>query len=91
MHTASIRRVDQEVVSMFRAAPSPDRTAGRVALRPVLLAGLLMVLLAAATIVSVTTAPAPVTLLLAAAALSVRPLVVLHHRRAAGRPALIRR
>lgn len=72
---------------MFRAAPSP----GQVALRPVVLAGLLMVLLAAATMASVPVAPAPVTLLLAAAALSVRPLVVLHHRRAAGRPALSRR
>ncbi|BBG02434.1 hypothetical protein Pdca_36430 [Pseudonocardia autotrophica] len=46
-----------------------------------MLAGLLMVLLSAATILSVSVAPIAVTLLLAAAALSVRPLVVLHHRR----------
>ncbi|GAA1379706.1 hypothetical protein GCM10009613_02780 [Pseudonocardia kongjuensis] len=62
---------------MFRAAPAPRP----VALRPLVLAGLLMVLLSAATIVSVSVAPTAVTLLLAAAALSVRPLVVLHHRR----------
>lgn len=73
---------------MFRAAP-PQRP---VSARTVALTGLLMVLLAAATIVSVSTAPAGVTLLLAAAAFSVRPLVVLHHRRAvAGRLAVTRR
>lgn len=65
---------------MFRAAPAPRP----VPLRPVVLAGALMVLLSAATIVSVSVAPTAVTLLLAAAALSVRPLVVLHHRRSTG-------
>ncbi|MEV1291055.1 hypothetical protein [Pseudonocardia sp. NPDC049635] len=64
---------------MFRAAPEPRP----VEFRTVALAGLLMVLLSAATIVSVSVAPAAVTLLLAAAAFSVRPLVVLHHRRSA--------
>lgn len=74
---------------MFRAAPSQRPTP----VRTVALAGLLMLLLAAATIVSVPVAPAGVTLVLAAAALSVRPLTVLHHRRAAaaGRVAVSRR
>ncbi|ANY08968.1 hypothetical protein [Pseudonocardia sp. HH130630-07] len=67
---------------MFRAAPA---TRPVTAVRPVVLAAVLMVLLAAATIASVPLAPAPVTLLLAAAALAVRPLVVLHHRRATAR------
>lgn len=62
---------------MFRAAPQPRS----VQTRSVLIAALLMVLLAGATITSVPVAPPAVTLLLAAIALSVRPLVVLHHRR----------
>ncbi|SFN98564.1 hypothetical protein SAMN05216207_102648 [Pseudonocardia ammonioxydans] len=71
---------------MFRAAPQRPEPA-----RTVVLAALLMVLLAAATITSVPAAPVGVTLLLALAAFSVRPLVVLHHRHAAGRVTLSRR